>query len=97
MPRKTPSITLYTDQTPNGVKIPIALEMLHLPYEVVHIDISSNAQKEAWFLEINPNGRIPALTDGFYGGSTVRVFESGAILQYLVDEYDEGRRIRYVE
>jgi glutathione S-transferase len=92
---KSPDITLYTDQTPNGVKIPIALELLGLPYKVVQIDISTNKQKEPWFLEINPNGRIPAMTDSFFGGGTIRLFESGSILQYLVDEYDTDHEISF--
>ena len=58
-----PNITLYTDGTPNGVKVTTALEELGLPYKVEHIDISTNRQKEDWFLEINPNGRIPAIID----------------------------------
>lgn len=57
-----PDITLYTTQTPNGIKISIALEELGLPYKVHKIEFSKNTQKEPWFLEINPNGRIPALT-----------------------------------
>jgi len=93
--QKSSDITLYTDQTPNGVKIPIALEILGLPYKTVHIDISKNTQKEPWFLEINPNGRIPAMTDSFYGGATVRLFESGSILQYLTEEYDKDHKISY--
>ena len=93
---KSSDITLYTDQTPNGVKISIALELLGLPYKLVHLDISKNTQKEPWFLEINPNGRIPAITDSFYGGGTISVFESGSILQYLVDEYDKDHKISYV-
>jgi glutathione S-transferase len=64
----TPSIQLYTSRTPNGVKISILLEELGLPYEVTDIDISKNTQKEPWFLDINPNGRIPALTDTFEVG-----------------------------
>ena len=40
-----PNITLYTDSTPNGIKISIALEELGLPYKVEHIDISTNRQK----------------------------------------------------
>lgn len=55
-----------------------------LPYKVHKIDFSANAQKEPWFLEINPNGRIPALTDTFEDGKTIRLFESGSIMQYLV-------------
>ncbi|PHH84010.1 hypothetical protein CDD83_2649 [Cordyceps sp. RAO-2017] len=54
-----------------------------------------NEQKQAWFLDINPNGRIPALTDELPDGRPIRVFESGAILQYLVDRYDTQHKISY--
>jgi glutathione S-transferase len=59
------------------------------------IDISSGRQKEPWFLNINPNGRIPAITDTFTDGKEIRVFESGAIMQYLVDRYDSDHKISY--
>ncbi|OJJ51537.1 hypothetical protein ASPZODRAFT_54543 [Penicilliopsis zonata CBS 506.65] len=85
-----PDITLYTWGTPNGIKASITLEELSLPYKVFPIDISTNIQKEKWFLDINPNGRIPAITDG-----TQRVFESGAIMLYLTDRYDIRRTLSY--
>ncbi|KAF5018633.1 hypothetical protein F66182_9383 [Fusarium sp. NRRL 66182] len=53
-----------------------------------------NEQKEDWFLKINPNGRIPALTDRL-DGNEIRVFESGAMLQYLVDRYDKDHKLSY--
>ncbi|KUM60352.1 hypothetical protein ACN42_g6790 [Penicillium freii] len=86
------NITLYTWSTANGIKASITLEELGLPYKTEGIDISSssNPQKEEWFLKINPNGRIPALLDG-----SQRVFESGAIMTYLVDKYDTERKISY--
>jgi glutathione S-transferase len=90
-----PDIHLYTTQTPNGIKISITLEELGLPYTVHKIDISKNTQKEPWFLEINPNGRIPALTDVFSDGKVIRLFESGSIQQYLVERYDTEHRISY--
>src|ERR1700722_8733975 len=90
-----PNIHLYTAQTPNGIKISITLEELGLPYEITKVDIVKNTQKEPWFLEINPNGRIPALTDTFKDGKTIRLFESGSIQQYLVDEYDTEHKISY--
>jgi glutathione S-transferase len=89
-----PDITLYTAQTPNGIKISIALEELGLPYKVEKIDISKNIQKEPWFLAINPNGRIPALTDTL-NGHPINLFESGSILQYLVEQYDKDHKISY--
>ena len=92
---KRPDIHLYTTQTPNGIKISITLEELGIPYQVTKIDISKNTQKEPWFLEINPNGRIPAMTDTFEDGKMIRLFESGSIQQYLVDQYDTDHKISY--
>ncbi|MCJ1274284.1 hypothetical protein MMC21_002079 [Puttea exsequens] len=89
MPSRAPDIDLYTTQTPNGIKISITLEELGLPYKTHKIEIMKNTQKEPWFLEINPNGRIPALTDTFTDGKTIRLFESGSIMQYLVEQYDQ--------
>ncbi|KAJ9629059.1 hypothetical protein H2204_008999 [Knufia peltigerae] len=80
----------YTAATPNGLKPAILLEELGLKYETKSIDFRSNEQKEPWFIEINPNGRIPALKDG-----EMRVFESGAIMLYLTDMYDKGKQFTY--
>ncbi|CAF3458209.1 unnamed protein product [Fusarium graminearum] len=88
-------ITLYTEGTPNGLKISIALEELGLDYKVVTLDFSKHEQKEPWFLNINPNGRIPAITDKDESGNEVKIFESGAILEYLVAKYDENHKISY--
>jgi glutathione S-transferase len=66
-----------------------------IPYKVHKIAISKNTQKEPWFLEINPNGRIPALTDTFKDGKQIRLFESGSIMQYLVSQYDPEYKISY--
>jgi glutathione S-transferase len=83
-------ITLYTFTTPNGVKIPIVLEELDLPYKQVEIGLHKNEQKQDWYLKINPNGAIPAITDG-----NRRVFESGAIMLYLTQKYDPEGKISY--
>lgn len=75
------SIELFTAATPNGIKASIALEELALPYTVRPIRLSEGEQKEAWYLAINPNGRIPAIID--HDNDDFAVFESGAILVYL--------------
>ncbi|KAL8397057.1 hypothetical protein RB594_003959 [Gaeumannomyces avenae] len=86
---------LYTTGTPNGIKVSMLLEELGLEYKVTAIDISKDMQKEPWFLEINPNGRIPAATDTLPDGSTINLFESGSIMQYLVDRYDPEHKVSY--
>ncbi|KAF4554205.1 Glutathione S-transferase-like protein 19 [Elsinoe fawcettii] len=88
------NIKVYTAGTPNGHKIHFALEELGLNYEVHKIDISKNTQKEPWFLEINPNGRIPAIVDHTVS-PPLRVFEGGAILQYLTTRYDKDHKISF--
>jgi GST-like protein len=77
-------IELHTWNTPNGRKISVALEEMGLPYKVKVVDITKDQQFEPAFLAISPNNRIPAITDpDGPGGSSISVFESGAILLYL--------------
>ena len=77
-------IDLYTAATPNGHKASVTLEELGLPYAVHPIDLSAGEQKQDWFLNINPNGRIPAIVDRSADGFAV--FESGAIMVYLAEK-----------
>jgi GSH-dependent disulfide-bond oxidoreductase len=77
-------IELFTAPTPNGWKASITLEELGLPYKVRRIDFEKREQKEPWFLEINPNGRIPAIVD--HGSGRFAVFESGALMIYLAEK-----------
>ncbi|KAK2024952.1 glutathione S-transferase [Colletotrichum zoysiae] len=89
------NIVLYTEGTPNGLKPTILLAELDLEYKLVPVDIIAQANKDPWFLKINPNGRIPALTDVDGSGKEVRIFESGAILEYLVARYDKENKVSY--
>ena len=47
-------IDVYTANTPNGVKVPIALEELGVPYRVHRINLGANEQKRPDFLRLNP-------------------------------------------
>ncbi len=77
-------IELFTAATPNGWKASITLEELALPYKVRRIDFDKREQKEPWYLQINPNGRIPAIVD--HGNGDFAVFESGALMIYLAEK-----------
>jgi glutathione S-transferase len=77
-------IELFTAATPNGWKAAITLEELGLEYSVRRIDFDKREQKEPWYLEINPNGRIPTIVD--HDNGDFAVFESGAIMIYLAEK-----------
>lgn len=80
----TKPIELYYWPTPNGWKIPIALEEMGLKYNVHLIDINKGDQFDPAFLKISPNNRIPAIVDpDGPDGEPISIFESGTILQYL--------------
>ena len=83
-------ITAYTANTPNGVKVTIALEALGLSrgsdYELEILDLKARDQKQPDYLAVNPNGRIPAIVH-HTDGRDIRVFESGAVLLYLAEKF----------
>jgi GSH-dependent disulfide-bond oxidoreductase len=80
-------IELYYYTSPNSRKVLMMLEEVSLPYEVRWTDISAGDQHIESYGAINPNRKIPALTDhDGPGGRPVTVFESGAILLYLAEK-----------
>lgn len=76
-------IKLYYLPSPNGRKVSIALEEMGIPYEFQIVNIFEHEATKPEYLEICPNGRIPAIVDELADGQRVKIFESGAILQYL--------------
>lgn len=49
---------------------------------------SFRLNKPQWLLDLNPNGKVPTMTDG-----TVTMFEGGAICSYFLDRYDVHRKL----
>ena len=78
-------IELYSWATGNGRRASIMLEESGLPYEVHPIELSTKAQKQPWFLALNPYGRIPVIVDRDTTPPVV-LFESGAILIHLAEK-----------
>jgi GST-like protein len=75
-------LTLYYHPTPNSTKVAVLLEELELPYQVVPVDIMKGEQHAEEFRKVNPNAKVPAITD-----DGVSVFDSHAILIYLADKH----------
>lgn len=81
-------IELYSANTPNGIKVPIALEELGVEYRLITVNLAADEQKQPAFLSLNPNGRIPLLVDfSTPDGVPLNLAESGAILLYLAQTY----------
>jgi GSH-dependent disulfide-bond oxidoreductase len=87
-------LQLYSQGTPNGVKVTIMLEELlakghkGAEYDAWLIRIGEGDQFGSGFVAINPNSKIPALVDRS-GPTPVRVFETAAILMYLAEKFGE--------
>jgi GST-like protein len=83
---------LYSQGTPNGIKVTIMLEELlelgikEAEYDAWLIRIGKGDQFSSGFVEINPNSKIPCFVDNS-GNKSIKVFESGSILLYLADKF----------
>ncbi|KAE8152339.1 glutathione S-transferase [Aspergillus avenaceus] len=77
---------------PNPWKVAIILEELDLPYETRFLNFTEVKQEP--FLKLNPNGRLPAIEDPNKG---ITLFESGAIVEYLIDTYDNDTKLQYTD
>lgn len=67
-------------------------EELGLPYELEVYKLGDPAMRSAEYLKKHPMGRVPSLEDG-----DVTIFESGAIVEYVLARYGEGRMRPTVE
>ena len=64
------------------------LEELGVPYEIVRYQRQPDMRAPAELRAVHPLGKSPVITDN---GNTIA--ESGAIVEYLIDTYGEGRLI----
>ena len=78
-------IELLTADTPNGKKISIMLEEINYEYKVTKINIFKDEQFEPSFRKISPFSKIPVIKDG-----DISIFESGAIIQYILERHKDG-------
>ncbi|MEX0797945.1 MAG: glutathione binding-like protein [Bacteriovoracaceae bacterium] len=80
-------IQLYSLATPNGRKVSIALEEMELAYDAHTVNILEGEQFKEFFVNLNPNSKIPVIVDPEAAdGKEQVVFESGAILLYLAEK-----------
>lgn len=64
-------------------RVALFLNLLHLPYDTVEVDLLKGEQKTEPFLALNPFAQVPVIEDG-----SVVLPDSNAILVYLAKRYD---------
>jgi len=83
-------IKIWGQGSTNPPKVTIVLEELGLPYKVIPTPMSDVKKPE--YVAINPNGRIPAIHDP---NTDITLWESGAIIDYLIERYDTKHLISF--
>ena len=86
-------IVLYSHPTgPNPWKVVMILEELEIPFKT--IIIPKEDLKKPSYEKICINGRAPAVSDPNHD---ITLWESGAIIEYLVDHYDKDLRLGFAK
>jgi len=79
-------LKIYHAPRTRGFRAVWLCEELGTPYEIVLVDMSPAYRKSAEWRKLNPVGKVPAMTDG-----SIVMFESGAMVQYVLARYADGR------
>ena len=61
---------------------------LGLPYDIEIYPLGDKSMRTPEYLKVHPLGRVPALEDG-----NLTIFESGAIVQYVLEKYGDGNMV----
>ena len=83
---------IYHAPNTRSVRILWLFEELGLSYELEHYKLGDSEMRTPEYRKIHPMGRVPVLEDG-----AVKIFESGAIIQYVLEKYGQGKFIPTVD
>ena len=78
-------LTLHFAPNSRAGRIVWLLEELQLPYKLNRMDFHPKDLKSDEHRARHPLGRVPVLDDG-----DIRIFESGAIIEYIVERHKNG-------
>ncbi|MGI9475617.1 MAG: glutathione S-transferase family protein [Hyphomicrobiaceae bacterium] len=79
-------LKIYHSKGTRAFRVIWACEELGVPYEVVPVDFSAVYRASPAWRAMNPVGKVPVMTDG-----DMKMFESCAMMQYVLDRYGDGR------
>ena len=81
-------IEIYHVPGTRGVRPIWLCAELGIDYRVVDIDFSASYRSSPEWRRMNPVGKVPVMVDTDADG--LMFFESGAMVQYLLDRFDQG-------
>ncbi len=84
------SIRLYFAPRTRAIRVRWLLEELDLPYALERVTFKPTSDQ--FFIQDTPSGKIPTLVDG-----DIVMSESGAMIQYILDKYGQGRLMPAVD
>ena len=79
-------LQIYHVPNTRGTRVIWLCEELNVPYQVTMIDFSPEYRASQEWRALNPTGKVPVMTDG-----DIKMFESGAMMDYVLQRYGEGR------
>ena len=79
---------IYFSPNSRAVRVVWLFEELGLTYELKMFKLGDKRMRGSEYKKTHPMGRVPALEDG-----DITMFESGAIIQYVLAKYGEDRLI----
>ncbi len=83
-------ITVYHVSGTRGIRPIWLCEELGLDYQIEKIEFSADFRTPQSYRDINPLGKVPAMHDDAPENGLL-MLESGAMVQYLLDRYGQGR------
>lgn len=79
-------LTIYgRTNSVNVQKVLWCLAEIGVPYARIDAGLAHGQNNEPWYLALNPNGRVPLLTDGSFS-----LWESNTIVRYLASKHSQG-------
>ena len=79
-------LTIYgRTNSVNVQKVLWCLEELAVPYTRIDAGLEHGKNTEPWYLKLNPNGKVPLLTDGSF-----TLWESNTIVRFLASKHGVG-------
>lgn len=79
-------LKIYHSTGTRAFRVIWVCEELGVPYEIEPVDFSPAYRSKPEWRALNPVGKVPVMVDG-----DLTMFESCAMMQYVLDKYGDGR------